>query len=453
MKTRCPPSESRPSRRTPRTEFNAAGGVMQPAVRDGIGLVGAVSGRVSFLTDHSGSEAMTGRLGALTRQTAVASALFWAMLAGAAEAETAAPAPAAEMETATETVAPAAEDTVPATRALSSPRLASRAPDPLFADQGMVELRIEGPIRALVRDNRPDAEELDAVMSWRTADGETGSLPIEYRARGKSRRRPDKCDFPPIRLDLPKSQTEGTLFEHQDKLKLVTHCKRIGSKARDQYSWVWLEYYAYRILNTLTDYSYRVRPLTVTYVAENGREYVHPGFIIEHDERLAHRLGLEESEREQLNRNDMVPEITAVMEVYQYMIANTDFSFVRAGDGGACCHNAVQYTDGEGRFVPIPYDFDQIGLIDKPDAMPARGLGIRSVTDRVYRGFCRDPRHLEETLALFREKRAEIERIFAEEVDGIPDRRRRKIGRYMEEFWEVLDEPRRIEREFVDRCR
>jgi hypothetical protein len=113
----------------------------------------------------------------------------------------------------------------------------------------------------------------------------------------------------------------------------------------------------------------------------------------------------------------------------------------------------VQYTDGEGGFVPIPYDFDQIGLIDKPDALPALGLGIRSVTQRRYRGFCRDPHYLEETIALFRERRGEIERIFAEEVPGIPDRRRRKIERYLGEFWEVLEDPGRLQREIVDRCR
>lgn len=400
---------------------------------------------------------MSSRIGELARQTAAASTLLWAAFAGAAEADIAAdmgiPASAPDADMEMSDPAPESDDGFPETRALSSPRLASRAPDPLFADQRMVELRLEGPIRALARDNRPDPEELDAVMSWRTPDGATGTLPIEYRARGKSRRRPEKCDFPPIRLDIPKSEADGTLFENQDKLKLVTHCKRLGSGARDQHVWVWLEYYAYRILNTLTDYSYRVRPLTVTYVAENGKEYEHPGFILEHDERLAHRLGLEESEREEVGRDEMVPEITSVMEVFQYMIANTDFSFVRSGAGGACCHNAVQYTDGEGNFVPIPYDFDQVGLIDKPDALPARGLGIRSVTDRRYRGFCRDPRYLEETLALFRERRGEIERIFAEEIQGIGNRGKRKIDRYLGKFWEVLDEPRRIKREFADRCR
>ncbi len=392
--------------------------------------------------------------GKLTGRALAASLLLWAAQLAAEDAG-AAPAQAAESAPVAPPAREAADDgdDVPATRALTSPRLASRAPDPLFADQRFMELRLEGPIYALMRDNRPDPEELDATMSWRTPDGETGSLPIEYRARGKSRRRPEKCDFPPIRLDVPKSRADGTIFEHQDKLKLVTHCKRLGSGARDQHVWVWLEYYAYRVLNTLTDYSYRVRPLRVTYADERGREHEHPAFLIEHDERLAHRLGLEESDRAVMQRDDLVPEITGVMELFQFMLGNTDFSFIRSGDDGPCCHNAVQFTDGEGRFVPIPYDFDQIGLIDKPDALPALGLGIRDVTDRRYRGLCREPHHLEEAIALFREKRGEMERILAEEIDGLPDRRRRRAERFLGEFWKVLDDPRRVEREIVGYCR
>ena len=375
------------------------------------------------------------------RRTGLAACLL-ALIAQIASA-----APAAGTEETTEETAP------PATRALASPRLAGRAPDPLFADPRGMTLRIEGPLRELLRDDREDPEELDATMSWRTPDGATGTLPIEYRARGKSRRKPEKCGFPPIRLDVPRRKAAGTIFEHQDKLKLVTHCKRLGSRSRDQYAWVWLEYYAYRVLNTLTDYSYRVRPMTVTWVDERGREYEHPAFVIEHDDRIAHRLGLEESERVTIDRDELVPEITALMDVFQYLLGNTDFSFVTAGDGGPCCHNAVQFTDGDGRYVPIPYDFDQIGLLDKPDAVPAPNLGIRSVTDRLYRGYCREERHLEAALELMRARRGELEAIFAEELPDIGKWPRRRAQRFLGKFWEVLDSPRRIEREFVRGCR
>ena len=362
------------------------------------------------------------------------------------------PLSAEEATTDASAVAATAVDTQPETAALASHDAASLPVDPLFADQSLVQLRIEGPIRAVIRDRDPDPEDRPATMAWMTEDGDSGTLDIEIRPRGKSRRLKEKCDFPPIRLDVPRKAAEGTLFEDQDKLKLVTHCTRIGSSTRTQFEWLWLEYYAYRVLNVLTEYSFRVRPLEVTYVPERGKEATHPAFVIESEERLADRLGLERNERPRIQRDELV-ELTNVMEVFNFFLGNTDFSFLVGTAGEACCHNAKQLSDGEGHYLPIPYDFDQTGLLDKPDAIPAANVGIRDVTDRRYRGLCREPRVLEETLARFRDKRAEIDALLVEETFTLPDRRRRKAAKFIEEFWEVLDDPRKIEREFVDRCR
>ena len=355
-------------------------------------------------------------------------------------------------EPGTEQEAHPAEGAPPETAALASHDATSLPVDPLFADQDLLELRIEGPIRAVVRDRDPEPEDRPATMAWTPEEGEGGTLAIEIRARGKSRRLKEKCDFPPIRLDIPRKAADGTLFENQDKLKLVTHCTRLGSSTRTQFEWLWLEYYAYRVLNVLTEYSFRVRPLEVTYVPERGKEATHPAFLIESEERLARRLGLERNERPRIERNELV-ELTNLMEVFNFFLGNTDFSFLVGTAGAVCCHNAKQLTDGDGHYLPIPYDFDQTGLLDKPDAIPAANVGIRDVTDRRYRGLCREPRILEETLARFRDKRSEIDGLLAQETFTLPDRRRRKAAKFIEEFWEILDDPRKIEREFVDRCR
>ena len=63
-------------------------------------------------------------------------------------------------------------------------------------------------------------------------------------------------------LDFKRKQTQGTLFEGQNKLKLVTHCKEAFAK-RDYLA---AELLTYRLLNLLTDMSFRVRPLAITYV-------------------------------------------------------------------------------------------------------------------------------------------------------------------------------------------
>ena len=368
-----------------------------------------------------------------------------------------APAERAATAAATAAIPPATTPTAASTAAndasarLTSARAMGSAPDPLFADQSRLELRLEGPIRELIRDKSPDPEDRPALMSWTDLDGSSGSLDIEYRARGKSRRQQDKCYFPPIRLDIPRSAAQDTLFAEQDKLKLVTHCKRLGSSSSEQFDWVEFEYYVYRLLNSVTDYSFRVRPVTVTYVDSDGDEYEHPGFLIEDKDRMAHRLGLELSQRPTISRDQLAPELTQTMEVFQYMIGNTDFSFMTGPAGDRCCHNAVQLTNGES-FVPIPYDFDQTGVVNKKDALPAEGLGINRVTDRRYRGICRDTRYLDEAVALYADARGEMARILDEEIQ-VSDRRKRSVQRFLDRFWKVMDDPDRVQREFVRRCR
>mgnify|MGYP000662252091 CR=1 FL=1 len=60
------------------------------------------------------------------------------------------------------------------------------------------------------------------------------------------------------------------------------------------------EYLAYRLLNAMTDLSFRVRLLEVTWVDSDERRgrMVRSAFLIEHRNRLAARIGMEPREME-----------------------------------------------------------------------------------------------------------------------------------------------------------
>ena len=133
--------------------------------------------------------------------------------------------------------------------------------DPLFADDDRLELRIEAPITTLMRE-RPDDEELDGLASYVDETGNEITLDVEIRTRGNYRRQERVCPFAPVRLDFDKDEVGGTLFENQNRLKLVTHCRN----AMQFEQAVMREYLVYRMFNALTEQSYRVRPLTTTYV-------------------------------------------------------------------------------------------------------------------------------------------------------------------------------------------
>jgi hypothetical protein len=126
---------------------------------------------------------------------------------------------------------------------------------PLFADDALLAVTIQAPLKTLMQD-RPTEEYLDGTFSFTGDDGTEQTLDLKIRTRGKYRRLEEHCDFAPIRLNFRKKQVVDTLFAGQDKLKLVTHC-RTGSRHYEQL--VLREFLAYRILQVLTEKSFGVR--------------------------------------------------------------------------------------------------------------------------------------------------------------------------------------------------
>jgi hypothetical protein len=125
---------------------------------------------------------------------------------------------------------------------------------PLFEGDEILTVTITAPFEEII-DTRSLEEELPGTFVYRdSASGEDVSLDIKIRARGKFRRQKENCAFPPLRLNFRKSNT--TLFANSDKLKLVTHCR---SRSNSYEQTVYKEYLAYRILNVLTDWSFRAR--------------------------------------------------------------------------------------------------------------------------------------------------------------------------------------------------
>ena len=100
----------------------------------------------------------------------------------------------------------------------------------------------------------------------------------------------------------------------------------------------------------------------------------------------------------------------------------------------------------------MPYDFDRSGLLNKPGVLPARGIGIRRVIDRRFVGSCRSPAALDAALDEFRGARAQIDALLAQQPE-LRERKRRLTAKFLESFWETIEQPDRVEREFHDRCR
>ncbi len=316
---------------------------------------------------------------------------------------------------------------------------------PLYADDGVLAITLVAPLRDVIRDRKED--EYPGTIEYIDADGEPVTLDVQVRARGNFRR--ENCDFPPLLLNFRKKQVAGTVFGGQDKVPLVSHCKD-----RSEYTQYLLkEYLAYRILNVLTDSSYRVRLLDIRYVdsARPDRAENHYAFVIEHHDAMSERLGAEQVSVKKADRNQFDRSYAALVLVFQYLIGNTDFSFVLGPDGEDCCHNARLLRRPDGRYLPVPYDFDYSGFVDPPYAVPPRQLKLRNIRERAYRGPCDERSDMDAAFARFQEQRDAIYALIGEQP-GLDERTRHDLVRYVDDFYQILDDPSYREREFFARC-
>jgi hypothetical protein len=322
----------------------------------------------------------------------------------------------------------------------------SETPDPLFQSNATLAVTLSAPLSTLVRE-RPKDDYLPGVFSYEDADGSNVSLDVDIRTRGHFRHK--NCDYPPLMLNLKKDQTGGTLFDHQNKLKLVIHCDY-----SERYEQIVLrEYLAYRILNALTDRSFRVRLLQVRYVNtedenDGSSRYA---FLIEHKNRLAQRLGLEDLELTRTSVADIQPDQLNLTSVFEFLIGNTDFSPIAGAPDNECCHNYVLFGIGEIPIVGVPYDFDQSGFVDAPYARPNPRFNLRSVKQRLYRGRCVNNEYVEPSLQVFRDKQRQIYRLVREQA-GLKPYVRKEITRYIEDFYELINDPRDVERKIIEEC-
>jgi len=318
----------------------------------------------------------------------------------------------------------------------------------LFDSHDVLDIRIEAPLTTFAR-LRSDVDYLNGTFSYTDETGESRSFDLKLRARGRFRRDKKTCDFPPIRLNFKTGQVEGSLFNGEDKLKLVTHCRNKRAK-NEQY--VLREYMAYRILQILTDKSFGARLVRATYVnnEKGGDTMTKYGFIIEDAHHVGERLGMKPLEVEALSYRQIDARQTTLVNLFQYLIGNTDYSLIRGPLNDECCHNSVPFSDGTNTY-PVPYDFDFGGLVDASYAVPNPTLKIRSVRVRLYRGRCSHGAYLDESIGQFLSKKDQIYALL-DEISAFDRASRQSVTRYLNDFFEDITDPKKIDRNLIRKC-
>ncbi len=255
---------------------------------------------------------------------------------------------------------------------------------------------------------------------------------IKVKTRGYMRRNPTTCQFPPLLLNFKKKAVAGTIFEGQDKVKYVTHCRPDRSSLNN----LFLEYLIYRQYEILTDLSIKTRLVKMTYIDETGKK--NPldsyGIMLEHKKLMADRNGATVYEGELVHQDRCVHETLDLFTLFQFMIGNTDWSIAKP-------HNAYLITEASS-YYPVPYDFDYCGLINATYAAPDPRLPIANVRQRYFRGFCRTEGGYESSIQIFNDRREELYDVFRD-FDLLDPRLRDQSLKYFDKFYEVIKRPQK----------
>ena len=322
-------------------------------------------------------------------------------------------------------------------------------PPKLFSDATEMNVTLSGPWRKIKHNIKKD-DLYPVQLTYTGADGQRHTIDAKVTPRGLTRRF-KVCKFPPLKIHFDKEKMKGTEFRGNKSLKLVTYCQA-NSKYEQYYV---KESLVYQIYNLITEYSFRIQPMMIEYKdSEKDHSITRFSFLIEDADEMAERNDLKKLTvgRVPYKRLDTLE--TSNLSLFQYMIGNLDWAATGGPDEDKCCHNGkiIGKSENENPKYAIPYDFDASGLVNAHYAVPPDNLRVRNIRQRLYRGFCNHNDKLPQAVAKFNEKKPDIMALFKDNTH-LTDKNRKNAIKYIEEFYKILNDPKRFKKEITDKCR
>lgn len=320
----------------------------------------------------------------------------------------------------------------------------------LFASDELFKAVLTAPIlQAYGQRKQEDRLYLEGHWSQKKGE-ETERVSVKIRTRGNYRRR--NCDLPPLMLNFKKKEVEGTSLAGQDKLKLVSPCDR-GDKYQQL---IYLEYHVYQLFALYSDYHFRTRLVEVAYAdtGGNNKHWQSTNFIIEDDKAMAARYQLELKKIPYTLRAQMGLAQTALVEVFQFMIGNVDYSTLKSPEGENCCHN-IKLLASEGTekpILPVAYDFDSSGIINAPYATLPVSVPIKRITTRYFNGWCKEEKRFREAVAVINSHKDAAIALFEESTLLSGTYRKRAVS-YLRKSYEKIGDEKSLKREILEHCR
>ncbi|HLP73743.1 MAG TPA: hypothetical protein VK155_12630 [Bacteroidales bacterium] len=308
----------------------------------------------------------------------------------------------------------------------------------LFTNDEPIEITLKFDMATYFR-KKPKEDYLKAGMIFHTGKNDSISHEIKLRTRGEFRNR--ECTFAPIELNLKKVDFGYSDLDSIGKIKLVTQCN-YGSDNSDN---LLEEYLVYKLFNALTDTSFRVRLIRLTFV-DTGKEpdernegkekrvrkpITQWAFLIEPNEILAKRLNAVQLKTNSVTQKNIYPVVMDRLAMFNYMVGNYDWSIPGQ-------HNVKIFKPLAPAMSPyvvaIPYDFDWTGVVNPPYALPAEETGLNSVRERLFTGICRPVPVFMKQLDLLASKKDEFFEII-NNFEYLKKKQKSEITTYLDTFY------------------
>lgn len=317
--------------------------------------------------------------------------------------------------------------------------------DSLFTSDELIYLELRADFNSIQEDRWKEDEEKGGEPVYHEAILRYGSeenpveVPVRVKARGNFRRNPKYCSFPPLLFNFKKEDTKNTIFEGQDKPKLVAPCQNEPEVIK--------EYIVYKMYNLLTDWSFKVRLAKILYynTAKDKKLMERYSFFIEEDDKVAKRNDAKVV-RKHHYPFDLNPDYEAMVSMFQFMIGNPDWYYTTGQN-----MDAMYPKDTTLLPIPVGYDFDYSEFVNADYTKPAGVPDEYLAEKRIFKGMCLTDEKLEEVIDLYNSMRPKFEDL----IDGneyLPKYGKKECRNYLEEFYDIINTEELLNSQVLDTC-
>jgi len=311
-----------------------------------------------------------------------------------------------------------------------------------FNDTSVIQATLNANFGKLLRQKYKEGTIFPATFSCKLGDSMAINDQMAVEVRGHFRR--DYCYLPPLKLQF--NAVPGATLSPLKGLKLVSACRPVGMY--EQY--LLKEYLIYKLYNLITDKSFRVRLLNLSYQDSSGskKTITEPAFLLEDAKDLAKRNDCKEWKKAKLPTESTDRRQMTIVAIFEYMIGNTDWSV--SND-----HNIkliVSKNDTLSNPYVVPYDFDFSGLVSTNYSVPNEQLNIETVQQRLYRGFPRTMDEINGVLNIFRDKKADMYAAI-KNFNLLAQYSKKEMTDYLDGFFDMINDPRQVKEVFVTDAR